>query len=274
MHHGPLGSRRRSSELRAWLLATHQVKASLGLMHKTLVRLGLTLKKVGARRGAGSAGHRRAARRMARQARQSEPRSARLCRRDRGRDQHGAPLWPQSVRPAPGWADPPWPLEGDHVRRRPLRPRLRRPYVLDGPMNGATFRAWTEQMLAPELRPGDIVIMDNLAAHKVAGIAKAITDRRRRAALSAALLARPQSDRAGLRQAQGALARGNCRAPSAPGWRVGTGQRCGSLHLAVDDVDATLILFSAPPAPRALFLSRRCFGRAGLASDRQIALGD
>ena len=32
-------------ELRAWLLATHQVKASLGLMHKTLARLGLTLKK-------------------------------------------------------------------------------------------------------------------------------------------------------------------------------------------------------------------------------------
>jgi len=32
-------------ELRAWLLATHQVTASLGLMHKTLVRLGLTLKK-------------------------------------------------------------------------------------------------------------------------------------------------------------------------------------------------------------------------------------
>jgi transposase len=32
-------------ELRAWLLATHQVEASLGLMHKTLARLGLTLKK-------------------------------------------------------------------------------------------------------------------------------------------------------------------------------------------------------------------------------------
>ena len=51
------------------------------------------------------------------------------------------------------------------------------PYVLDGPMNGAIFRAWIEQMLAPELRPGDIVIMDNLAAHKVDGIAQAITDR-------------------------------------------------------------------------------------------------
>ena len=50
------------------------------------------------------------------------------------------------------------------------------PYVLDGPMNGAVFRAWVEQMLAPELRPGDIVVMDNLAAHKVDGIAQAITD--------------------------------------------------------------------------------------------------
>ena len=52
------------------------------------------------------------------------------------------------------------------------------PYVLDGPMNGAVFRAWVEQMLAPELQPGDIVIMDNLAAHKVDGIEQAIKDRR------------------------------------------------------------------------------------------------
>ena len=41
-------------------------------------------------------------------------------------------------------------------------------------MNGATFRAWVEQMLVPELHPGDVVIMDNLAAHKVAGIRAAI----------------------------------------------------------------------------------------------------
>ena len=51
------------------------------------------------------------------------------------------------------------------------------PYVTDGAMNGAIFRAWVEQMLAPELRPGDIVIMDNLAAHKVGGIAAAIKRR-------------------------------------------------------------------------------------------------
>jgi transposase len=48
------------------------------------------------------------------------------------------------------------------------------PYVLDGAMDGATFKAWVEQMLAPELKPGDIVVMDNLAAHKVSGIREAI----------------------------------------------------------------------------------------------------
>ena len=48
------------------------------------------------------------------------------------------------------------------------------PLVIDGAMNGRTFRAWVEQCLAPELKPGDIVIMDNLAAHKVTGVTDAI----------------------------------------------------------------------------------------------------
>jgi transposase len=48
------------------------------------------------------------------------------------------------------------------------------PMLLDGPMDGECFLAWVEQMLAPALRPGDIVIMDNLAAHKVAGVRQAI----------------------------------------------------------------------------------------------------
>ena len=51
------------------------------------------------------------------------------------------------------------------------------PYVTDGAMNGSIFKAWAEQMLAPALRPGDIVIMDNLPAHKVAGIREAIAAR-------------------------------------------------------------------------------------------------
>ncbi len=47
---------------------------------------------------------------------------------------------------------------------------LRAPLVLDGPINGAAFVAWVEQFLVPELRPSDIVVMDNLASHKVAGV--------------------------------------------------------------------------------------------------------
>ena len=48
------------------------------------------------------------------------------------------------------------------------------PMLLDGPMDGESFLAWVEQMLAPTLRPGDIVVMDNLAAHKVVGVRQAI----------------------------------------------------------------------------------------------------
>jgi transposase len=48
------------------------------------------------------------------------------------------------------------------------------PYVLDGAMNGSIFLAWVEQMLAPTLVRGDIVVMDNLPAHKVAGVREAI----------------------------------------------------------------------------------------------------
>ena len=48
------------------------------------------------------------------------------------------------------------------------------PLVLDSPMNGAAFRAYVEQMLAPTLRPGAVVIMDNLSAHKVDGVRQAI----------------------------------------------------------------------------------------------------
>ena len=48
------------------------------------------------------------------------------------------------------------------------------PMVLDGPMNGAAFLAYVEQVLVPTLSPGDVVIMDNLPAHKPAGIREAI----------------------------------------------------------------------------------------------------
>jgi len=51
------------------------------------------------------------------------------------------------------------------------------PLVIDGAMNGETFRAYIEQFLAPTLAHGDIVIMDNLSSHKVAGVREAIEAR-------------------------------------------------------------------------------------------------
>jgi transposase len=51
---------------------------------------------------------------------------------------------------------------------------LAAPFVLDGPMDGDAFRAYVSQVLAPELTIGDVVIMDNLPAHKVKGVRQAI----------------------------------------------------------------------------------------------------
>ena len=48
------------------------------------------------------------------------------------------------------------------------------PMVLDGPMNRAAFQAYVDQVLVPTLHPGDTVIMDNLPAHKGAGVRRAI----------------------------------------------------------------------------------------------------
>jgi transposase len=52
--------------------------------------------------------------------------------------------------------------------------RLAAPMILDGPMDGAAFLAYVQQVLVPELKPGDVVVIDNLPAHKVAGVRQAI----------------------------------------------------------------------------------------------------
>lgn len=48
------------------------------------------------------------------------------------------------------------------------------PFVYDGAMNGNVFLAYVEQVLVPTLEPGDVVVMDNLPAHKAAGVRNAI----------------------------------------------------------------------------------------------------
>lgn len=51
---------------------------------------------------------------------------------------------------------------------------LTAPLVLDGPMDGECFLAYVEQVLVPSLAPGDVVVMDNLPAHRVNGVKAAI----------------------------------------------------------------------------------------------------
>ena len=50
------------------------------------------------------------------------------------------------------------------------------PWVFDGAMNGALFLAWIRKGLVPALKSGDLVILDNLATHKVAGVREAIEE--------------------------------------------------------------------------------------------------
>jgi transposase len=52
--------------------------------------------------------------------------------------------------------------------------RITAPCVIDGPINGESFRAYVEQLLVPTLQPGDIVVMDNLGSHKGHAIHRAI----------------------------------------------------------------------------------------------------
>ena len=51
------------------------------------------------------------------------------------------------------------------------------PMVLDGPMNSDAFEAYVDQVLAPTLQPGDVVVMDNLAPHKRAEVREIIAAR-------------------------------------------------------------------------------------------------
>jgi putative transposase len=52
--------------------------------------------------------------------------------------------------------------------------RIDAPCLFDGPINGERFRAYVEQFLAPTLKPGDVVILDNLGSHKGKAVRRAI----------------------------------------------------------------------------------------------------
>lgn len=54
------------------------------------------------------------------------------------------------------------------------RDRIDAPCLFDGPINGEVFLAWVETFLVPTLRPGDIVVMDNLGSHRGKKVRRAI----------------------------------------------------------------------------------------------------
>ena len=98
----------------------------------------------------------------------------RVSRPDGDGHQHGAPLRPQPVRRTSGRR----PAQG-HWQTATVIAGLKQsgsvaPLVLDGPMTGPALRAYVEQCLAPALEPGDVVVLDKLAAHKVVGVREVV----------------------------------------------------------------------------------------------------
>ena len=99
--------------------------------------------------------------------------------------------------------------------------RIDAPCVFDGPINGERFRAYVEQALVPTLKPGDIVIMDNLGSHKGAAIRRAI----RRAGAKLFFLPPYSPDLNPIEQVfaklKALLRKANERSPTATGQRIG-----------------------------------------------------
>ena len=163
------------AELRAWLSETHKVSASTGLMWKTLAALDLTFKKKSLRAAEQDRPDVAEARTQWRQ-KQPSLTPSRLVfidetwvRTNMTRLDGRAPRGKRLVDAVPH----------GHWKTTTFIGALRCDAVtatgaFDGAVNGELFLAYVEQVLVPTLKPGDVVIMDNLRSHKVAGVREAI----------------------------------------------------------------------------------------------------
>ena len=77
-----------------------------------------------------------------------------------------------AARPARAWSPPCRMATGGPIVAGLRQSGIVAPLVLDGPMTGSAFRAYVEQFVAPALAPGDVVVLDHLAAHKVTASAR------------------------------------------------------------------------------------------------------
>ena len=78
---------------------------------------------------------------------------------------------------APSLQRPLWPLEDPDFRRRAALRRPDAPWVIDAPMDRTIFETYVRTQLVPTLQEGDIVILDNLPAHKSPAAEQAIRER-------------------------------------------------------------------------------------------------
>ncbi len=164
-----------------WLVETHGVEASLGLMHNTLIRLGLYAKKSRTGSLAGPWGPRSPTaaeqdrpdvteQRATWRAEQAAMSRGRLIFIDEtgGIDQDGPALRPLAARPAPRRGFATWPLDDSDLHRRPDKSRFLstlRPRRCHG---SADVQCLGGADAGPAAGAGDVVIMDNLPAHKIA----------------------------------------------------------------------------------------------------------
>jgi hypothetical protein len=126
-----------------------------------------------------------------------------------------------------------WPLEPLVIATRwhdapisaPRHDGMVAPMLIEGPMNGELFPAYVD--FVPTLKPDDIAVVDNVATHKVAGVAEAIEAAAQRFAIS--------------RSTRPILIRSRC--PSANSRRT-----CASLHSALSRADAAAFALSSRPS--------------------------
>jgi hypothetical protein len=124
------------------------------------------------------------------------------------------------------------------------------PFVTDRPMNGTTFLTYVKSCLAPTLRRGHVVVTDGLPAYKVSGVREAIEAPRRRTAIPAAVLSRPEPHRDAVQPTQGlpSQSRQPNRSPSVPQDRFVRSHR--------------------PPSPKLFQARRLCVNSIGICSRR------
>ncbi len=169
------------AELQA-CLGERGVRTSLSSLWRFFRRHRITRTKDRARLRTGPAGHTEAASGLDRRPTRSRSTAAGVHRRDPRVGPEGRPG------PRPTWRGLTGAPRGRRLRlglphghwktttfvAGLIRRGLIAPMVLDGPINGRAFQAYVEQVLVPELRPGDTVIMDNLGSHKGTGARDAI----------------------------------------------------------------------------------------------------